>query len=207
MRSLIAPVYLDVKYLDALLIYLDVEYLDVETRRIVMTLTIAPWETVTIRTSTPEQLELEATFLPHDGKPPAHWHPDQDEHFEILEGTLSVRLGDQQLRVSAGDTVDIPRGTVHQFWNAGTAPARAIWQVRPAGRTEQWFTAIDAVHRSGRVGKNGRPSPLAYAVFLTEYRDIFRLATPAAPLVRAALTVLAPIGRLRGYRPVVTPSA
>lgn len=166
------------------------------------TLTIAPWESVIVRTSTPELLELEATFLPDKHQPPKHWHPEQDERFEILEGTLRARVDGQERTLGAGDVLDIPRGAVHQFWNPGPEPAKAVWQVRPAGRTEQWFRGIDALHRQGRVGRGGMPGPLAYAVFLTEYRDVFRLATPAAPLVRAALALLAPIGRLRGYRPV-----
>jgi hypothetical protein len=50
------------------------------------------------------------------------------------------------------------------------------------------------------VGANGMPGPLAFAVYLTEYRDVFRLAGPQ-PLLRLAFGVLAPIGRLRGYSP------
>ena len=44
------------------------------------------------------------------------------------------------------------------------------------------------------------PSPLAYGPYLTEYRDVFRLAGPQpvlVPLVRG----LGVLGRLRGYRP------
>jgi mannose-6-phosphate isomerase-like protein (cupin superfamily) len=164
------------------------------------TLTIAPWESVTVRTSTPELLEMEATFQPDEHQPPKHWHPDQDERFEVLSGTLRARVDGREHELGPSDVLDIPRGAVHQFWNPGPATATAVWQVRPAGRTEQWFSSIDALHRTGRVGSDGMPSPLAYAVFLTEFRDVFRLATPAAPLVRAALALLAPIGRLRGYR-------
>jgi hypothetical protein len=111
------------------------------------------------------------------------------------------KVGDTERRLTEGETVDIPRRTPHQFWNPDQRTARVLWQVRPGGRTEQWFASVDALHRAGRIGSTGMPGPLAYAVLLTEFRDVFRLATPAEPLIRVALAALAPIGRLRGYRP------
>jgi mannose-6-phosphate isomerase-like protein (cupin superfamily) len=170
------------------------------------TLKIAPGGSLRIRSNTLELLELEAVYGPAGSPPPKHWHPEQDEHFEVLEGSLRARAGDRDVLLGPGETIDIPRRTVHQFWNPGSEPARVIWQVRPAGRTADWFASIDALYREGRVGRAGTPGALAFAVLLTEFPDVFRLATPAAPLVRAALATLAPLGRLRGYRPVVAAS-
>ena len=45
------------------------------------------------------------------------------------------------------------------------------------------------------------PGPLAFAVLLTEYRDVFRLTAGPEPLVRGALSALAVVGRARGYQP------
>ena len=92
-------------------------------------------------------------------------------------------------------------GTVHQMWNPGGEPARVLWQTRPGGRTKQWFAAIDALHREGRVGRGGMPDPLAFGTLLTEYRDVFRLAVGPDALVRPVLAVLAVFGRMRGYGP------
>ena len=87
------------------------------------------------------------------------------------------------------------------MWAPSGAEARVLWQTRPAGRTEDWFTSIDALHREGRVGRNGMPGPLAFATLLNEYRDVFRLAVGPEPLVRGALAALAVLGRMRGYAP------
>jgi hypothetical protein len=87
------------------------------------------------------------------------------------------------------------------MWNPGDEPVQAVWQTTPGGRTLDWFRTIDALHREGRVAKNGMPGPLAFAVLLNEYDDVFRLAVGPQPVVRAALKALAPIGRLRGYSP------
>ena len=86
------------------------------------------------------------------------------------------------------------------LWNACEVPARAIWRTSPAGRTASWFTALAALRRSGRVGRNGMPRPLAFGAYLTEYSDVIRLGGPQ-PLLRAAFALLGALRRLRGYRP------
>lgn len=163
------------------------------------TLKITPSESVTVRESTPEVLEVEGEWGPGGSPPPKHFHPAQDERFEVLEGRLNVRVDGEERVLDAGETIEIGRGSVHQMWNAEGTPARAIWRTLPRGRTEQWFRAIDGLHRSGRVGSNGMPGPLAFGVFLSAYRDTFRLAGPDL-LLRPALAILGGIGRLRGYR-------
>jgi mannose-6-phosphate isomerase-like protein (cupin superfamily) len=163
------------------------------------TLRITPGESVTVRRSDDDLLEIVGEWAPSGNPPPKHYHPSQSEHFEVLEGTLRTRVDGVERDLRAGETLDIPPRAVHQMWNPGSELSRALWQTRPRGRTEQWFTDIDALYREGRVGKNGPPGPLAFGVLLTEYRDVFRLAVPAEPVVRAGLSALAVVGRARGY--------
>jgi quercetin dioxygenase-like cupin family protein len=162
------------------------------------TLNLTPTESVTVRSAAPDALEVEALYGPHGSPPPKHLHPSQAEHFEVLEGSLTTRVGGDERVLRAGDTLDIPARAVHQMWNAGTEPARVLWRTSPAGRTLEWFHNLDALQRDGRVLKNGMPSPLAMSVLLTEYRDVFRLAGPD-PVLRSAFAMLAQVGRLRGY--------
>jgi mannose-6-phosphate isomerase-like protein (cupin superfamily) len=157
-------------------------------------------ETVTIRKSSPEMLEVEGSWGPGGRPPPAHYHPAQDEHFDVLEGRLKVKLQGEEHELGPGAGLDIPPETPHQMWNPFEAPARATWRTRPALRTEDWFRAIDRLHREGRVGKNGLPGPLAFGVLLTEYRDVFRLASPPDIVARPLLGILGLAGVLRGYR-------
>jgi len=164
------------------------------------TLKLTTSESVTIRQSSPEVLEVEGSYGPGGRPPPAHFHPAQDEHFEVLEGTLRTKVGGEQRDLGPGDPLDIPQGTPHQMWNPGEQGARVVWQTRPALRTEQWFRSIDALHREGRVGRNGMPGPLAFGAILSEYDDVFRLAGPR-PLVNGAVALLGALGRLRGYEP------
>ena len=158
------------------------------------TLNLTKTETVTIGESSPDALVVEARYEPSSRKPPPHLHPQQDEHFEVLEGRITARVRDAERTLEAGDTFDVPRGTVHQMWNPGPDAARVSWTTTPAGRTELWFRAIDALNREGRAG------PAAFAALLREYDDVFRLAVKPEPVVRGAVGLLGRLGRLRGSR-------
>jgi mannose-6-phosphate isomerase-like protein (cupin superfamily) len=163
------------------------------------TLKLTPSESVTIRQSSPEVLEVEGTYGPGGSPPPTHFHPAQDEHFTVVEGSLRTKVAGEQRELGPGEELVIPGGTPHQMWNPGDRPARVTWQTRPALRTEDWFRSIDRLHREGRVGRNGMPGPLAFGALLSEYDDVFRLAGPA-PLMKGAVAILGALGRLRGYR-------
>jgi quercetin dioxygenase-like cupin family protein len=168
---------------------------------------LTPSESVRVVRHDPDALEVEGTWGPGGSAPPKHFHPAQDERIEVLEGTLKTRVDGEERELRAGDVLDIPRGAVHQMWNEADVPARASWVTSPAGRTAQWFADLDALRRSGRVGGNGMPGPLAFGTYLTEYRDVFRLAGPQ-PVMTTLLKGLGALGRLKGYRPgAVEPGA
>ncbi len=65
--------------------------------------------------------------------PPLHIHPNADELFYILEGTLLMKNGDELTEVTAGDIVYIPKGVPHTFANMSEEPARFINVFSPCG--------------------------------------------------------------------------
>jgi quercetin dioxygenase-like cupin family protein len=90
----------------------------------------------------PELLVMEQSYEPDAEPPPPHYHPSQDEHFEVLEGSIALKVGHARSVVPAGESFDIPRGTEHTMGPAGGKPARVRWEVRPALRTEQFLTEM-----------------------------------------------------------------
>jgi len=58
--------------------------------------------------------------VPPGGGPPPHVHHREDESFHVIEGTLTVQVGEKILNASAGDFVYLPRGIGHSFKNTGT---------------------------------------------------------------------------------------
>jgi Cupin domain len=148
-------------------------------------------------------LEVSAEWTPAGHKPLMHSHPKQDEHFEVLEGELTVKLDDERRVLHAGDSLDVPRGTKHAMWNSGSGPARATWQVRPALRTEDFFENVHRQRAAGHTGKGGMINMPAAALVLGEFRDEFMPDVPAAAR-KPAFAVLRSWARLRGYPPVST---
>ena len=137
-------------------------------------LSLGPHDSLEIRSSTPEALEVEASYRPGGSPPPAHFHPAQDEHFEILEGAMRARVDGEERELEAGAEIEIGRGQVHQMWNPGSEPARVRWVTTPAGRTEQWFRILDGLFREGGDIAAGRE--VDFGALLEEYGDVFRLA-------------------------------
>ena len=70
-------------------------------------------------------------FLPAGGSVPlAHVHPRQQERFEIVAGRAKVRVGRRLLRAEAGESVAVPRGTLHRLWNDGEDELHALVEFR-----------------------------------------------------------------------------
>jgi quercetin dioxygenase-like cupin family protein len=88
----------------------------------------------------PELLVMEASYGGTGQFPPKHYHPSQDEHFEVLDGTVRTIVDGEERRYETGASFDIPAGTVHQM--AADPPARIRWEVRPALNTAEFFETI-----------------------------------------------------------------
>jgi mannose-6-phosphate isomerase-like protein (cupin superfamily) len=122
---------------------------------------LGPHQTLAVVESTPEVLLIEARWDPGSTEPIAHFHPHQDEHFEVLEGELTAVVDGERRVLRAGEALDVPRGAVHKMWNVGDGPTRATWRITPALKTEEMFRTI----ASGGVED-----------FLERFADEFRLA-------------------------------
>jgi mannose-6-phosphate isomerase-like protein (cupin superfamily) len=141
-----------------------------------------------------ELLEMEATYEGGSAKPVEHYHPRQREHFEIIEGTLHARIEGEERELHAGDSLDVEPGVVHAMWNEGPERARALWQTRPALRTENFFETIM------RLGGAGKAGVLQTAVIANTYRDEFRTTSPPQAIQAVVVPVLGTVGRLLGRK-------
>ena len=87
-----------------------------------------------------ELLVMEASYAGDGSMPPEHLHPSQDEHFEVLEGSMRAIVGGEERVYGAGETIDVPAGTPHQM--GADEPTRMRWEVRPALRTAEFFERL-----------------------------------------------------------------
>jgi hypothetical protein len=88
------------------------------------------------------------------------------------------------------------------MWNAGKSEARLLWQTRPALRTEDFFEIIFGLAQDGKTNSAGVPNLLQIAVIMQHYRQEFRLGKPPLIVQNIVFILLAPIGRILGYRAV-----
>ena len=72
---------------------------------------------------------------------PVHVHRSDDEAWYVLEGTLGILLGEQNIDVPAGGAVMVPRGMRHTYWNAGSGPLRYILAMPPT-----IYRLVQAIH-------------------------------------------------------------
>ena len=54
---------------------------------------------------------------PNSDGPGAHQHEDQDQIFYVLEGTISMQIGDKWTDAAKGTFIRIPKNTIHTFAN------------------------------------------------------------------------------------------
>jgi mannose-6-phosphate isomerase-like protein (cupin superfamily) len=64
------------------------------------------------------------------GPPYIHVHFEDDEAWHMLEGTMTFKLDNGEVEVSAGETMFIPAGTAHTFYEA-YGPTRYLMILTP----------------------------------------------------------------------------
>jgi quercetin dioxygenase-like cupin family protein len=84
-----------------------------------------------------------------------HLHPAITERFEVLDGTLGVKLSGRKSEAGTGEAVDIPPRTWHDWWNAGDTEAVVKVTVTPGDRFSEMITTIFG------LALDGRPTPRA----------------------------------------------
>jgi quercetin dioxygenase-like cupin family protein len=90
----------------------------------------------------------EDTLAPGFAGPPPHRHHELHDMFYVLEGTLTVRLGDRSIEAGPGTFACVPPGVVHTFRNDSDGPVRMLNFNTPAG-FEKYMRDLAEAARSG----------------------------------------------------------
>jgi mannose-6-phosphate isomerase-like protein (cupin superfamily) len=132
-----------------------------------------------------------------------HIHPQQEERFEVVEGTMRFKLGRERVVAGPGEVVIVPPGQKHDFANVGDVDALVRVEVRPALKMEHLFETAVGFAEQGRTMLGGIPRPLDLAVFTQEFENEVQGAFPPRWLQRIVLAPLAWLARRR-ERPAAT---
>jgi len=101
--------------------------------------------------------------VPPGGGPPPHRH-DFEESFTMLDGEIEASFRGKRRMVRAGETINIPANSPHQFRNASTKPARMLCICSPSGQ-EEFFKEVGVP-----VATRTTPPPALDEAALAEFR-------------------------------------
>ena len=91
----------------------------------------------------------ESVIPPGMPGPPPHVHERMHDMFYVLEGTLTVRLGDETHEFGPGSFVCAAPGDVHTFSNGSDAPVRLLNFSTPSGWEDYMRELADAARSGG----------------------------------------------------------
>ncbi len=144
-------------------------------------------------------LQLQGTLPPHQEGPPLHIHQFEDEEGSVTAGTLSAIVGDRTITAGPGESVTLPRGVPHRWWNGGDTELAFHGTVRPLADLDRYLQAIFEVVNAG---PKGRPPVFYMAHLVLRHRHTQSVLLMPAPLqamvFRAAVLVGTLLGRYKG---------
>ena len=147
---------------------------------------------------TPERVVGELLAVPGAAVAGPHIHPGQEERFEVLDGVMGFRRHTDRSELRAGESVTVPPGVVHDWWNAGESDLRARVTVMPPGRFAAMIAAAWGLAVVGRTNAKGMPGPVDAALLAEAFGDEIVFERPPRAVQQALARTVAPIARRRG---------
>jgi quercetin dioxygenase-like cupin family protein len=127
---------------------------------------IDPVQVVVSGAETGGRFALLTTHTQRGGEPPLHAHSREDEVVYVVEGHVTVYVGDEQRDCPAGACVVLPRGREHTF-RVESGSARLLVLLLPAGLEDLYRELGTSSHLHGGNVRAGS-------------QDVDRLVTLAA---------------------------
>jgi quercetin dioxygenase-like cupin family protein len=124
-----------------------------------------------------------------------HYHPEQEETYKVLDGTLEVFRDGDWHALPAGESFTVTHGATHAFRNATETPVRFLNVHRPALTFQEFLEALDRLIRAGKVkGLKGLRSGIYVSLAAVEHDTSVSVRPP-----QVFFRGLAFIGRRLGY--------
>jgi mannose-6-phosphate isomerase-like protein (cupin superfamily) len=95
-------------------------------------------------------VEMDVMLEPR-GHTNLHYHPEQEETYQVLEGTLDVFRNGQWHEVPTGESLTVPPKATYAFRNGSETPVRFLNVHRPALTFQEFLETVDRLIRAGRV--------------------------------------------------------
>ena len=130
-----------------------------------------------------------------------HRHSALVERFTVLEGELTVKRDEPTSILHQGEMAVIEPGIWHDWWNATNRNARVRVEITPGERFVHMIETFFGLAWLGHPDRKGMPYLLQLALSAREFSDVIVFRSPPLAVQHVIFGGLAPIARLRGYRP------
>ena len=131
------------------------------------------------------------------GRNMPHRHLTYAEHFHVLEGTLTIELEHETLRLEPGEQTVAEAGAIHNFLNETDQQVRYLVELRPGHRGfERALQVGYGLARDGKVRKDGVPSNPLHMGLLASWSEM-RVTGPLR-VIHPLIDLLAKIAHRRG---------
>jgi quercetin dioxygenase-like cupin family protein len=158
------------------------------------------WEVTRSTQETAGELFESTNWLdPRMPGPPPHTHPNSEESFEVLEGSLDVFKDGQWSTLGPGESVAVAPGAAHTLRNGSDQPAKIVTRIRPAGRSEAMFRHMHKLIGEGKLRRLPPKDPRSAiygAMLFREYPDEIAATGPVGGVFR----VLSALGKTLGFK-------
>jgi quercetin dioxygenase-like cupin family protein len=129
---------------------------------------------------------LEIELYKSEG-PPLHYHNAFTEKFEVIQGTLYLQIGKDKKVLQVGDSVIVPKGTPHKFYNItdDQVKFRITFQPGHVGM-ENFIKIIYSLAQDGLTDKKGKPKNFSHLATIIVMSDSNALGMMSllSPIIR-----------------------
>lgn len=114
---------------------------------------------------------LEIELYKSDG-PPLHFHKTFSERFEVIEGVLNLQVGKQKYILKQGESMLVPMGTPHRFYNTDSSLVKFSIRFEPGHEgMENFIKIIYSLAQDGLTDKKGKPNSFAHLATILVMSD------------------------------------
>lgn len=115
---------------------------------------------------------IEIELQPKGEGPPPHYHKAYSETFRILEGEVSLQIGEEFKTAKEGDSYTVNKSQIHAFRNESSLPARLEVTLIPGHEGfENAIAILFGLSRDGLVTKKGIPKSLINLAIINRLSD------------------------------------
>jgi mannose-6-phosphate isomerase-like protein (cupin superfamily) len=134
------------------------------------------------------------TWLEDSGHLPEHFHPSLEEHWEVVEGAIRIKLdGSWRDLVPADGPVIVSPRVRHELKNTSGREARLRTHVVPAGRLQEFLTETAKAANEGLYNSRNMPTSWRGAVWAADLAQRFRDETVMCSPPPAVQRVVTPL--------------